>query len=202
MSIYGLVRFELQGSLVSFYAGVEELQRGDWIVCRTETGLRIGRFVAWCSQADVEADLSGTQVICVRKATQEDRWLWKQLLDLNQQCLPVCQEYLDANGAKDTLLEIESSLDGYDVVFHYLGEPSAKACELEASLSALYQSTVSNSQIAKRLREGCGPTCGQVDQSEDGSGERVGRGCGSAGVGGCRSCAASRSCAVGRGVRN
>jgi hypothetical protein len=198
VSIYGLVRFELQGSLVSFYAGVEELQRGDWIVCRTESGLRIGRFVAWCSQADVEADLSGTQVICVRKATQEDRWLWKQLLDLNQKCLPVCQEYLDANGATDTLLEIESSLDGYDVVFHYLGEPSSKACELEVSLSGLYQSTVSESQIAKRLREGCGPTCGQVDQSEDGSGKRAGGGCGSAGGGGCRSCSASRSCAVSR----
>ncbi len=171
----GLARLERASSLVPFFVGIHELQRGEWIVCRTSSGLRLGRYIAECGEEEIDGGVSSVTAKCVRRATPEDRWLWERLVELNRACVEPCQAFLSLKGLDDVLVEIESSLDCRHVAFHYLDEPSQHATELHDELLSVYERSVSESDFANRIREGCGPGCGE------GKGCSEAGGCGNSG---------------------
>jgi len=178
----GLARLERASSLMPFFVGMHELERGEWIVCRTASGLRIGRFVSECAEDEIEGGLASVTAKCVRRATPEDRWLWERLVELNQECLGPCQAFLLEHGIDDLLVEIESSLDCRHVAFHYLDEPSEQASALHTELLSVYEQTVSSSDFATKIREGCGPGCGEGKSCGDSGGCGTGGGCSRSGA--------------------
>jgi uncharacterized membrane protein YgcG len=189
----GLARLERASSLVPFFVGIHVLQRGEWIVCRTANGLRLGRYIAECCDEEIDGGVASVTAKCVRRATPEDRWLWEKLVELNRECVEPCQAFLSLHHVDDVLVEIESSLDCRHVAFHYLDEPSPRATELHSELLRVYERSVSESDFATRIREGCGPSCGEGGGCSGGGGGSSAGGCGS---GGCSTGENSKGCSA------
>ena len=186
---YAFARMVAQGDLRPVHAGLRHLQRGQWIICRSNFGLELAEILSDTQhhgELDPLENPSETSIAhWVRDATTQDHWLWHQLQSINRQAIQICQSFLHSQKSPDTLLDIATSIDGKSVAFEFLGEPSLATNELLEPLTEIYQSFVKNSQTYQRIEQGCGPGCG------------TGSSCGSSNAdqqaGGKSSCA---SCAV------
>lgn len=160
--------------------GLENLHRGNRIVCRTVRGLEIGEVLC-----ETQSEHDHGHGRWIRNAGPEDELLWSKLLELSQSASDACQRYLIDSGLPDVLLEVEPLLDGKTLFFHFLGEPTDATNHRVQQLAEVYQEQVSNSDFAKLLEHGCGPGCGTEAKS----------GCGS--NGGCTSCGLAKKCKSG-----
>ena len=174
------VRTGTRSGYQTITVGLENLQRGNRIVCRTARGLEIGDILC-----ETHADLDAEHGRWVRNAGPEDELLWNKLLELSQSASDACQRYLSDSGLPDVLLEVEPLMDGKTLFFHFLGEPTDATNQCVEQLAEVYQEQVSNSGFAKLLEHGCGPGCGTEAKS----------GCGSSG--GCASCGLAKKCKTG-----
>lgn len=188
VSPHAFARMSAQGELRPVESGLHELRRGQWIICRSNLGLELAEVLSE-SKSNAEnhwdPDLyHSTSAQWVRDATDQDQWLWTKLQSLNQNALPLCQQFLDDQDINETLLDIATSIDGKSVVFEFLGSTSENTDELIEKLTEIYQSFIKNSEIYKQLEHGCGPGCGTT------------AGCSpqSDGKSGCSSCSIASRC--------
>ncbi len=188
VSPHAFARMSAQGELRPVESGLHELRRGQWIICRSNLGLELAEVLSE-SKSNPEnhwdPDLyHSTSAQWVRDATDQDQWLWTKLQSLNQNALPLCQQFLADHDINETLIDIATSIDGKSVVFEFLGSTSENTDELIEKLTEIYQSFIKNSEIYKQLEHGCGPGCGTT------------AGCSpqSDGKSGCSSCSIASRC--------
>lgn len=173
------VRIGFQQQIVPMHSSLNQLGRGDAVICRTERGLEMGEVLA-CVDHRVEADQRNA--VIVRRCSPEDQLLWKQLKSLGSVANEACQEYLRTTGSVDVLVEVEPLLDGKTLYFHFLGDPSPETEAQVQTLAEVYQQSVANSPFAQTLEKGCGPDCGTKSKG----------GCGTAD--GCAVCSVMSRC--------
>jgi len=187
---YAFARMVAQGDLKTVHAGLRRLQRGQWVVCRSDFGLELGQILADTQELAESTDASPwshqAKANWVRDANSQDHWLWEKLQALNHDAVEVCQAFLNDHQSQDTLLEIASSIDGKSVAFEFLGDPSEETNSQLGELSEIYQAFIRNSEIYQQIETGCGPNCGS------GSGAA----CGSSpdGKSACSSCSIAKRC--------
>jgi hypothetical protein len=164
---YAFARMAAQGDLRPVHAGLRQLNRGQWIICRSNFGLELAEIL---SESQPHSEFNELNFVnnrsddsvahWVRDATNQDLWLWNRLQDINHHAISICQEYLDSQGIHDTLLDIATSIDGKSIVFEFLGEPSETTNGLLTQLTEIYQSIVKDSPTFQQIEQGCGPGCG------------------------------------------
>ncbi len=176
-------RIGMTGRIGRFQVATEEqFARGDRVVCRTTLGVQLGEVLAI---ADVTADQADGTIL--RRCAEEDSLLWRHLSREAEKTLDDCRKWMTAQGAADTLLEIEPLLDGRTLYFHFLGEPPADFTEWSQEIVDRYEERIRASRFFQMLEQGCGPGCGS-----DAKG-----GCGSksqGSSGGCAVCVAASAC--------
>jgi len=187
---YAFARMVAQGDLKTVHSGLRRLQRGQWIVCRSDFGLELAQILSDTqepSESTIDSIWAQHPIAnWVRDANTQDHWLWEKLQSLNHDAVGVCQAFLKDHHSKDTLLEIATSIDGKSVAFEFLGDPSEETNRKLDELSEIYQAFIRNSEIYQQIETGCGPGCGT------GSGSA----CGSSpdGKTGCSSCSIAKRC--------
>ena len=170
---YAFARMVAQGDLKTVHAGLRRLQRGQWVVCRSDFGLELGQILADTQELAESTNASPwshqAKANWVRDANSQDHWLWEKLQALNHDAVEVCQAFLNDHQSQDTLLEIASSIDGKSVAFEFLGDPSEETNGQLGELSEIYQAFIRNSEIYQQIETGCGPNCGSGSGSACGS---------------------------------
>lgn len=164
---YAFARMAAQGDLRPVHAGLRHLKRGQWIICRSNFGLELAEILSESqphsefNEWNLAPTHAGDPIAhWVRDATNQDLWLWSKLQDINHHAISICQDYLDSQGARDTLLDIATSIDGKSIVFEFLGEPSETTNGLLTQLTEIYQTLVKESPTYQQIEQGCGPGCG------------------------------------------
>lgn len=163
-----LCRIGVHGQVGRFRSigGLGRVDRGTWMVCRSERGLEAAEVMVQVERSS-EAEVDG-QIL--RRMTQEDQLLWKQLCSLSQLAMESCQKWLEEKRVADILLEVDPLLDGRTLYFHFLGEPTLETESMVDGLARRYQEEVSSSRFSQLLEHGCGPDCGTESKGGCGSG--------------------------------
>ena len=89
------------------------------------------------------------------------------------------------------LLDVDVTLDGHRIYFHFLGDAETLSNEIEEELASVYDKATGIREFTSAVQHGCGPTCGS-----DGSGCHSEGGCGVATSpgGGCSQCGLKNQC--------
>jgi hypothetical protein len=159
LNSYAFARMVAQGDLKTVHSGLRRLQRGQWVVCRSDFGLELAQILADTQELAESINTSPwshqPKANWVRDANPQDHWLWEKLQALNHDAVEVCQAFLNDHQSQDTLLEIASSIDGKSVAFEFLGDPSEETNKKLDELSEIYQAFIRNSEIYQQIETGC-----------------------------------------------
>lgn len=185
---YCFVRIGTSQAVGRFRTGtVAALERGSQVVCRSARGLESGRLLgeATLHAGKDSQDLADGTIL--RKMTDEDLLLWKQLVALSEKAAMDCTNWLVKNRVEATLLEVEPLMDGKTLYFHFLADVTEQVQERIDELAEVYQNSVAASRFARLLEHGCGPGCG-TEQAQNGCGANSG----------CAICQVAGSCVKNR----
>ncbi len=142
------------------------LTRDCRVIVRTGIGLQCGEIVGSCRQPPRRQ----TEIASILRTTTRDDERLIVRLDRNKpKAVEQCRHVLAQSGSQSVLLDIDQMLDGGTLVLHFLGEVDQAAESITAKIVEQYESVIRTRQIAKLLRDGCGPDCGTGGGCETGT---------------------------------
>lgn len=175
-----VTRSEATGA-IAIVGGSDGWRRGDDVVADIGGLIQIVCVMTSMSRDDESIDSHPSVVgTIVRRAQTQDRWLSQRLSRRRVYAIRCCQQSLVDHGDPSTLLDIEQSIDGGTIRFHFVG-PSPDASRVDA-LTRLFETATGSDHLAAIVATGCGPGCGTA--AADGA------------AGSCSNCASCGGCGV------
>ena len=143
------IRFKKAGKIYDFDSGDVELQPGDCAVVRTARGLETG-YVA-IAPAERPARESQEEISpVVRKATEEDFELEKQLEEKAKEALAECEKMVRELNLPMKLLTAEYNLDSSRLTFLFSAEERVDFRDLVRKLTTRFKVRVELRQVGSR----------------------------------------------------
>lgn len=169
----------------------QTVSRDQWIVCQTGRGLEMGRICdvdsGRTAGRSLGQDSSGSTQF-LRIASDSDLLAMSRLENRKPEGLEACCQWLADQQCAALLLDVDITLDGQRLYFHFLEDGLPLPLSLESDLADVFDQATGIRQFTSAVSTGCGPDCGS-----DGSGCSQSGGCQPAG-GGCGSCGLKSNC--------
>jgi len=156
------VCFRRAGMAFYFDAGDLELDRGDWVVCRTARGLEMGA-VRSAPEETAQGEAGELHPV-VRKATEEDLERDEKNAAREKEAMDIAAEKIAEHGLPMKLIEADATLDGSRIVLHFSADGRVDFRALVRDLARALRARVELHQVGVRdeakMRGGLGH-CGR-----------------------------------------
>jgi hypothetical protein len=137
----------------------DSVQVDDWVVCQTGRGLEMGRVKLLLSGADVGPDDESVGPI-LRVATDSDLLTRERIERAAPRGISACNEWLEENGFRQIVLDVDVPLDGLRIYFHFLGDVDRNLDIATERLVELFDQVTEIRRFTQAVATGCGPQCG------------------------------------------
>lgn len=144
------VKFTSWDKPVKCNPGDSELNEGDFIVLKTESGTEIGKVTEIRELKDDDMAKEEEIKPILRKATSSDLEKLKQRNSQKEEALSVCQELIDKNNLDMKLVDVHFSFDGGRVTFAFTAEGRVDFRKLVRDLTRHFQKSIRLHQIGIR----------------------------------------------------
>ncbi|MEM9364981.1 MAG: hypothetical protein AAGD07_03220 [Planctomycetota bacterium] len=163
----GLVRIGFACDV--FWAGASsKLPRGTRVLVQTPRGIELGELLTAMdlgqpNEPPLEHDRARVEI--VRAVTFQDEVLLERLARHKVDAVRKCQSLLRRAGSSAQLLDVDQLIDGGTLILHFLGDVTKEQQAWVDEVVEEYERSVESIRLSALIKQGCGPTCGQGDDS-------------------------------------
>ena len=141
-----------------------KVERNQWVVCQTGRGLEMGLVKDLTVHRNYAVQTSEATLpdpTFVRMATEADHLAHQRLESKKAAGLNACANRLADTLPGTVLLDVDVTLDGQRIYFHFLGDTRDLDNQVDSELAEIYDQATGIRSFTSAVATGCGPECGR-----------------------------------------